>query len=135
MWPRVGGLRAFGFGDPGPFRDHLTGLALAGTKVATAGLWRHDYEPEGEPVESVGERQALLDSNGEPCAIVEIARVERYGFLDVTWEFADAEGEGFTDVEHWRSGHRSYFAERGVEVADDDLFICVWFRVVEIVGA
>ena len=33
-------------------------------------------------------------------------------FRDVPWEFADAEGEGFRSIEHWRDGHQSYYAKR-----------------------
>lgn len=131
MWPRVGELRAFGFAEPGEFRDHLTALALSGSKVATAGLWKHDYEPESEQIEAVGELQAVLDSNDEPCATVEITRVESHPFAQVPWEFAAAEGEGFVDIEHWRTGHREYYSEIGVDIEDDDHVVCVWFRIVQ----
>lgn len=66
MWPRAGELRAFGFREPGELRDHLIALALSGSKVAIAGIWKHDYEPEGEAIETVGEMEALLDSAGLP---------------------------------------------------------------------
>ena len=36
-------------------------LVLAGDKRATAGLWNEDYVLEGEALDEVGERQALLD--------------------------------------------------------------------------
>ena len=131
MWPRVRGMRAFGMGPPGEMRDRLTQLTLSGTKTATAGLWKDEYETEGEEVEQVGERQVLLDSSDVPIAIVEITRVERHPFVEVPWEFAAAEGEGFRSTEHWREGHRSFYGSHGVSVADDDDVICVWFRVVE----
>jgi uncharacterized protein YhfF len=131
MWPRAEGLRAFGFGDPGPMRERLTTLALAGTKVATAGLWQQDYVDNDEAIEVVGERQALLDDTGEVAAIIEITRVETHHLYDVPWEFAQAEGEGFESIEHWRNGHRGYYAKHGVEINVETLFVCVWFRVVE----
>ena len=131
MWPRAEGLRAFSFGDPGPMRRRLTGLALAGTKVATAGLLQQDYIDKDEAVEEVGERQALLGDDGRMAAVIEISRVEIHGFREVPWEFADAEGEGFTSIEHWRDGHRSYYAKHGIEVRDATRFVCVWFHVVE----
>jgi uncharacterized protein YhfF len=56
-------------------RDRLNALVLSGSKTATAGLWRAEYEPEGEDVERVGERQVILDSRGAPAAVVEITRV------------------------------------------------------------
>jgi uncharacterized protein YhfF len=40
-------------------------------------------------------RQALLDDDGDVVAVVEITRVETHRFVDVPWEFADAEGEDF----------------------------------------
>ncbi len=131
MWPRAEGLRAFSFGDPGPMRQRLTALALLGTKVATAGLWRQDYVDEGEAVEVVGERQALLGDDGQVAGVIEITRVETYRFGDVPWEFADAEGEGFRSIEHWREGHLSYYAKRDIDVDDTTSVVCVWFRLVD----
>ena len=131
MWPRAEGLRAFSFGDPGPMRQRLTALALLGTKVATAGLWQQDYADEGEAVEVVGERQALLGDDGQVEGIIEITRVETYRFGDVPWEFADAEGEGFRSIEHWRRGHLSYYSKRNIDVDDTTPVVCVWFRLVE----
>jgi uncharacterized protein YhfF len=132
MWPRADGLRAFSFGDAGEMRQRLTAFALAGTKVATAGLLQQDYLDEGEALDVVGERQALLGDDDRVVAIIEITRVEVLAMRDVPWEFADAEGEGFTSIEHWRSGHTSYFAKHGIDVDDDTTFVCVWFRVVEL---
>jgi len=132
MWPRAEGLRAFSFGDAGPMRQRLTALALAGTKVATAGLLQQDYVEQGESVEDVGERQALLGDDGQVAAVIEITRVETHRFLEVPWEFADAEGEGFRSIEHWRDGHQSYYAKRAIAVDDTTAFVCVWFRVIEI---
>ena len=131
MWPRNQSLRAFSFGDPGPMRRRLTALALAGTKVATAGLLQQDYVHEDEAIEEIGERQALLGDDGQIAAIIEITRVEIHGFSDVPWEFADAEGEGFRSIEHWREGHRSYYAQRAIHVDDTTSFVCVWFDLVD----
>ena len=132
MWPRAEGLRAFSFGDPGPMRRRLTALALAGTKVATAGLWQQDYLDEGETIDVVGERQALLGNDNDVVAIIEITRVETHLLPDVPSEFAEAEGEGFRSIQHWREGHHSYYAKRGIHVDDTTSFVCAWFRLVEI---
>ena len=51
-------------------------------------------------------------------------------FAEVPWEFADAEGEGFTSADDWRDGHRSFYERTGIDV-NDDLVVCCWFRVVE----
>ena len=131
MWPRVEGVRAFSLGDAGPMRRRLTALALAGTKVATGDLLQQEYVDQGEAVEVVGERQALVGVDDQVVAIVEVTRVEVHRFIDVPWEFARDEGEGFRSVQHWRDGHRSYFASHGIHVDDDTSFVCVWFRIVD----
>jgi uncharacterized protein YhfF len=110
-------------------RTRLNQLVLDGTKTATAGLWRHEYQTEGEVLDEVGERQVLLDSEDQPLATVVVDRVESYAFVEVPWEFAFAEGEGFESVTDWQRGHREYYAGEGVEVSDDDRVVCVWFRV------
>lgn len=63
--------------------------------------------------------------------MVEITRVERFRFMDVPWEFAVAEGEGFTRIDDWRRGHRAYYKSQGSPVRDEDEMVCVWIRVVE----
>lgn len=131
MWPRAEGLRAFGFGDAGPMRQRLTALTLAGTKVATGDLWQQGYVDEGEAVEEVGERLALLDDDDQAAAIIEITRVEMHRFDEVPWEFAQSEGEGFRSIEDWRDGHRSYYVKHGVDADDSSIFVCLWFRLVE----
>jgi uncharacterized protein YhfF len=131
MWPRAEGLRAFELGTPGPMRHRLNTRVLEGTKIATAGLWQQDYLDEHEPIEHVGEQQALLGDNEEVLAIVEITKVETHRFADVPWEFADAEGEDFGSIEAWRDGHRSYYTRQSVEIGDDTLFVCVWFRLID----
>lgn len=129
VWPRVDGLRAFGLGTSGEMRDRLNALVLAGEKTATAGLWTYDYESGTEALEEVGEHQVMLDSRGERFAVVEITRVERHRFAAVPWEFASSEGEGFVSIADWRHGHRTFYAEQGLSVSDDDEVVCVWFRV------
>jgi uncharacterized protein YhfF len=130
-WPRAVGLRAFELGTPGQMRDRLNARVLEGRKIATAGLWRQDYVDEYEAIEEVGERQALLGDDGKVIAIVEITRVETRSFASVPWEFAEAEGEDFRSIEHWRDGHTSYYARQGIEVRGDSTVVCVWFRVID----
>jgi uncharacterized protein YhfF len=110
-------------------RTRLNQLVLEGEKRATAGLWRYEYEGDGEALDDVGERQVLLDSDDRPLATVVVDRVEVHRFSDVPWEFAEAEGEGFESVEHWQRGHRDYYAGEGITVVDDDQVVCVWFSV------
>ena len=128
--PEDGDLRPFSLGAPGELQDELNALVLGGEKVATAGLLA-DYLAEDEALEEVGERQALVDADGRTLAVVAITRVETVPFAEVTWEFAQAEGEGFTSVEHWQEAHRSFWATAGTSVRDDSLVVCVWFEVVD----
>jgi len=127
-------MRGFELGSKGEMQDRLNALVLAGDKRATAGLWNEDYVLEGEALDEVGERQALLDDDGTLIAIIEVTRVEQVPFAEVTWEFAQEEGEGFTSIEDWRDGHRGYWTGEGIAVDDDTPVVCVWFDVVDDVG-
>lgn len=129
MWPRVGELRALELGTPGEMRTWLNGLVLSGRKQATAGLYQSDYLDEGEELERPGERLALLDSAGAAIAEVEVVSATLVALPAVTWEFADAEGEGFRSVDHWRELHTRFWASAGIEVTDESIVTCVYFRL------
>ena len=129
-WPRVDGMRSLELGSPGEMRARLNGLVLAGTKRATAGLVA-EYEQEGEELEHVGERLALLDDDGAAVATVEVVGVEVTTFGEVPWEFAQAEGEGHRDLEHWREGHRRFWTGVGAEVEDDTPVVMIRIALVE----
>jgi len=126
MWPRMNELRTLGLGTPGDMRADLNALVLEGTKTATAGLLA-EYEREAEELESVGERLALVDDDGAPVGVVEVTAVSVARFGQVPWEFADAEGEGFTSIEHWRDVHARFWADQGSDVDDDTEVVCVHF--------
>lgn len=130
MWPRVAGLRAFAFGSPGEMRERLTALVLTGTKTATAGLFVRDYQNEDEALETIGERQVVLGSTETPVAVVEITRLECHAFAKVPWEFANAEGEGFTSIAHWQQAHLDHWTSQMLEISDDTIVVCVWFKLV-----
>jgi uncharacterized protein YhfF len=131
-WGRVNGLRAMELGRPGESRRRLNDYVLHGEKRATAGLLALDYEAEGEPLEQVGELLALTDDKGEPIATLRVTDVVVRRFADVPWEFAQAEGEGFTSIEHWRDGHRGHWSRDGVAVEDATRVVCVQFDLVEV---
>jgi uncharacterized protein YhfF len=128
-WPRINGLRALELGAPGAMRDRLNALVLAGRKRATAGVLS-EYEEEGEALEHVGERLALLDDDGQQIATVEVTSVEIAAFADVPWDFAAAEGEGHRDLEHWRTGHQRFWADHGQQVLDHTPIVMLRFHVV-----
>lgn len=130
MFPRIRGLRTLDLGTPGKLRDHLNALVMAGAKRATAALLVHDYQAEHEPVEHIGERLVLVDSAGAELAEVEVTDVDVVPMSAVTWEFAQAEGEGFESLEHWWLGHLGYWSELGHDDVDGDTeIVCVHFRL------
>lgn len=125
-WPRVGGLRALELGTPGPLRERLNALVLAGAKRATAGRLA-EYAEEGEEIEHIGERLALVDDDLRQIGTVEVTRIEFHPFAEVPWEFAAAEGEGDENIAQWRAGHARFWADAGTPVDDDTPIACIWF--------
>ena len=126
MWPRVDGLRSLELGTPGEMRAWLNGLVVEGRKRATAGLLA-EYQTEGEELERVGERLAVLDDDGRSVATVEITQVNVLPFGQVPWDFAAAEDEGDTNIEEWRAGHLRYWAAEGTAVDDHTPVVCLRF--------
>ncbi|QYC39634.1 ASCH domain protein [Nonomuraea coxensis DSM 45129] len=131
MWPRSDGLRTLELGTPGELRTRLTNLVLAGQKTATAGLLALDYEAEGEEVEHVGEHLILLNDAGDRAAELEIARVDLVLFANVPWDFAQAEGEGYTSIENWREVHRDYWSSQGFDIDDTTIIVCLRFHLID----
>ncbi|WP_113700001.1 ASCH domain-containing protein [Nonomuraea lactucae] len=130
MWGRIEGLRVIELGTPGEMRRQLTDLTLAGVKTATAGLLALDYHAEGEPLEHVGERLALVADSGAKVAELEVVDVQLVPFAEVTWDFAQAEGEGFRSIDHWRDAHRCYWTAEGHPVDDSSTVVCLRYRLV-----
>ncbi|RIV38961.1 ASCH domain-containing protein [Micromonospora radicis] len=129
MWPRIGALRTLALGTPGELRANLNTLVLNGLKTATAGLL-DEYATEGEELEQVGERLALVDDQDALVGVVEVTGVQVTRFAEVPWEFARAEGEGERSIEEWRAGHAAYWARLGTPVTDTTEVVCVRFRLV-----
>jgi uncharacterized protein YhfF len=117
-------------GTPGRVRTWLTDLTLSGTKTATAGLLSLDYEAEGEELEHIGEHLVLAGNSGERVGEIEITRVDLTPFAEVSWEFAKAEGEGYTSTADWRETHRRYWEEQGCAVHDTTTVVCLRYHLV-----
>lgn len=135
------GLPITAFAFPGPLRDRLTALVLAGTKQATAGLVA-DYIVDGEAIPRPGDREVVVDSDLRPVAIIETTRCEVTTIGRVSDEFARAEGEGFADAADWRLAHErfwgSYLDDLRRDIGDPEFrlqestpVVCQWFRLVE----
>ena len=129
-YPIVDGIRSIEFGSPGRLRSELTALVLAGKKRATACLLS-EYEEEGELVEHIGERLAVLDNDARRVATIEVTRVETLRFDEVPDGFALAEGEGDLDATDFRASHLSYWAREGRLVSDSTPVVTLYFDLVE----
>ena len=131
-WPVVNGLRSIEFGNPGASREHLNRLILEGKKRATAGLLEWDYQAENELPETVGERLAVLSSDGKHIATIEATRVEVIPFGEVPDEFALAEGEGDLDASDFRASHIEFWSKSGFDISNETLVVTLYFNLVEV---
>ena len=134
----AGRLSVGEFAFPGPLRDQLVAAILDGTKTTTTGL-ADDYERDGEPLPRPGDREVVVDSAGEPVAVIEIVTVLVVRVGDVELAHALGEGEGYASVADWRAGHgafwhsdamRAYVGDPAFTVNDETLAVAVAFRVV-----
>jgi uncharacterized protein YhfF len=134
----AGRLSVGEFAFPGPLRDQLVAAILDGTKTTTTGL-ADDYERDGEPLPRPGDREVVIDSAGEPVALIEIVTVRVLRVGDVDLAHALGEGEGYASVADWRAGHeafwhsdamREYVGDPAFTVNDETLAVAVAFRVV-----
>lgn len=118
------------FGDSRDQTDALAELVRKGAKRATAGLlWR--WQDEGGPPE-VGDRQVIVDWDGEPRAVIEMTDVSVVPFDEVDREFAREEGEGDLSLDYWREVHWAIFAREcqrlGREPGPKMPVVCMRFR-------
>ena len=125
----VDGYRTMELGTPGEGRSQLNALVLGGDKRATAGLLAQ-YAEEDEPVESVGERLVLVDDHLNRLGLIEVTRVDITTLAEVTWDFAQTEGEDFTDLADWRQAHEGFWIGQGVDVTDATEVTCIYFDLV-----
>jgi uncharacterized protein YhfF len=130
------GIGEFAF--PGPLRDQLVTAVIDGTKTTTTGLL-DDYELDGEPLPRPGDRQVVIDSAGTPVALIETVEVHVVKVGDIDLPHAVGEGEGYTSVAEWRSGHedfwhsreyREYRGDPEFTVTDETLAVTEQFRLV-----
>jgi ribosomal protein L11 methyltransferase len=125
---------------PGPLRERLSGLTLAGAKTTTFGLDVFD-DIDNEPAPTPGQQSVMVGSNGAELAIVEVFGYETMRLGDVSWELVDREGESFVDVADWRAAHerfweqflgeiRDHLGDPHWVVHDDTVVTCTHVRVV-----
>ena len=108
-------------------RRRLVAAVLSGEKTSTSGLFE-EYEAEGEPVPSPGDRFLLEGYDEEPVAVVEVTEARVVPASDIDVAFARDEGEGFETVDDWRVAHEEFF---GRPIAPGTQIVAIRFRVVE----
>ena len=127
------------FAFPGPLRDELVAAIVAGSKTTTSGLVA-GYEHDGKPLPHPGLRQVVVDSAGNPVAVIETTAVRVIRLGDVDLPHALGEGEGYTSVAEWRAGHERFWHSEQMREAlgdpeftvdDDTLVVAQAFRLVE----
>ncbi|MGN6172110.1 MAG: ASCH domain-containing protein [Streptosporangiaceae bacterium] len=127
------------FAFPGALRDQLVAAIVAGGKTTTTGLVA-EYEKEGAPLPEPGLRQVVVDSAGNPVAVIETTSVQVIRLGDVDLAHALGEGEGYASVAEWRAGHERFWHSAPMREAlgdpeftvdDDTLVVAEVFRVVE----
>jgi uncharacterized protein YhfF len=138
--PDLAGLGSWGFAFPGPLRDELTALALAGSKTTTAGLFA-EMEVDGEALPVPGLREVLLDSDDRPVAVIETIECRVVRLADVDDRHAIDEGEGYADAAAFRASHERFWngyiddlrdrIGRDYTIDDDCLVVLQRFKVVE----
>jgi uncharacterized protein YhfF/N-acetylglutamate synthase-like GNAT family acetyltransferase len=144
MSSTTGDLPRWGFASPGPLRDELTRLALAGDKTATTGLLI-EYGLDGDPVPAAGDRDLLVDSADRPVAVVETVSTEVVRLADVDDQVAIDEGEGYADAAAFRVSHerfwngyldelRGQLGDPSCAITDDTEVVAERFRVVAVLG-
>jgi uncharacterized protein YhfF len=135
-------LPRWGFAFPGPLRDELTALALAGTKTTTAGLLV-EYELDGDVIAQPGDLALLLDSAEAPIAVVETETTRVARLADVDDRHAIDEGEGYANAAEFRVTHERYWnsyiddirarlGDPGFSLTDDTLVVLERFRIVRL---
>jgi uncharacterized protein YhfF len=126
------------FAFPGPLRDQLVAAILSGVKTTTSGLLV-GYERDGDPLPHPGDRWVVIDSAGEPVALIEVVAVRVIRLADVDLAHAIGEGEGFGTVAEWRSDHevfwhsdevRADLGDPAFTVNDDTQVVAEEFRLV-----
>ena len=133
-FPVVNGMRGIEFGTPGEFREELNDLVLKGIKKATSGTLEWDYQANHEPIETIGERIAVLNSEGKHIATIQATKVEVVRFADVPDEFALAEGEGDLSGDDYRMSHLRYWSRQGLEITDGTHIVLLYFELIERIG-
>lgn len=123
-------VREWQFGDT---PDYLAQLVIDGVKIATCSAYIF-YDLENRPLPTQEDYGIILDSNGEPVAIIKTVEVNLIPMNEVTEEFAIAEGDG--SYQNWKEIHTRFFKKRlseiGHEFSEDMLLVCEYFKLIDV---
>lgn len=120
------------FGNSQEMSINLANFVVNGTKRATASLVLvNEKIPENAPIPNG--YSVVTDFEGKPMCIIQTTEIRHVPFLEVDFQFAKDEGEGFENIEEWRKGHRDYFTkecrEMGFEFDETMLVCCERFKL------
>ena len=120
------------FGDNPELADELLELVLKGKKIGTATLVI-ELEMEGENMPKVGDYSVILDSKGEPAAIIRTTSVAVKPFNNVDEAFAYSEGENDRTLESWKREHWKFWIrigrKLGFTIKEDLEVVCENFEL------
>lgn len=123
------------FAFPGPLRDRLVALILAGVKTSTSCLLA-EYAPGENPRTDIGRLEAVIDSSGNIVCVIRILDIQVVRLADVSDAHAIAEGEGFRNAHEWRVAHERFWSSAPlidligrVDITDDTQVVCSTFTV------
>jgi uncharacterized protein YhfF len=114
-------LPAIEFAFPGPCRDHMVSAIQSGAKTSMSSLIR-EYEVGEEALPVVGDRGAVLNSNGDRVAVIETTAVQIVQLQNVPLEHAIAEGEGHLSVSDWRARQTRFWSSPAMRAELGDSF-------------
>lgn len=126
------------FAFPGPLRDQLVAAVLDGSKTSTTAMLI-GYEIDQEDLPVAGLKEVVIDSDGTPVAVIEMTEVRQTRLAEVDLQHAIDEGEGFTTIDQWRTGHEEFWHSQDIRdemndphyaVNDDTVLVLQRFRLV-----
>ncbi|MDQ2851980.1 MAG: ASCH domain-containing protein [Actinomycetota bacterium] len=126
------------FAFPGPLRDQLVAAVLDGSKTTTTAMLI-GYEIDQEDLPVTGLQEVVIDSAESPVAVIEMTEVRQARLAEVDLQHAIDEGEGFTTVDQWRTGHEEFWHSQDLRdemndphftVNDDTVLVLQRFRLV-----
>ena len=124
---------SWAFGDSPEMADDLLNYVLTGEKTATSGMVL-DFEHDGDPIPSKGDRSIILNGKDEPACIIEYIDVQLKKYSDVDEEFALKEAEGFKSLQDWQDVHWAFFSRRckvlNVPLHNQIDLVCLEFKLI-----